>query len=65
MIQYVSVTKPAAAETYTVIQCGGEMWKISIKLRFTNRLQSRNDSDITKEYNIITVKKRQASKKRR
>lgn len=62
MIQYISVTKLATAETYTVIRCGSEMWKISIKPRFTNRLQSRNGGDITKEYNINTVKKRQASK---
>ena len=65
MGKYISVIKPATAEAYTIIQDGGEMWKISIKPLFTNRLQNQNYNDITKEYNISTVKKRQVSKKRR
>lgn len=65
MNEYISVTKLATAEAYAVVQDGGEVWKISIKPRFTNRLQSRNHSNIIKEYNIGTVKERTSSKKRR
>lgn len=64
MGKYISVIKPATAEAYTIIQDGCETWKVSIKPRYTNRLQSRNYDDITKEYNISTAKKRKLQKNR-